>query len=224
MNYSELVDAIKQYAEADDPDFVATIPTFVRNAEERIYSEVQLTQLRRNVEGTLVTGNQYMTLPRDFLSPYSLAVKLDDGSYHYLLNKDVSFIREAYPNPNDLGTPRFYALFGPATDCNDPPDLVSQYTCLLGPTPDSSYKVELHYFFHPVSIVDAGESWLGEHFPNVLLYGALREAAVFQRQEEDVVKNIEDKYTEAMALLKKLGDGKQRQDMYRTGQVRYPVT
>jgi hypothetical protein len=154
---------------------------------------------------------------------YSIAIIKANGEYEYLLNKDVNFIRQAYPSPTDLGLPKYYALFGPTTTAGSPPAITNEISFILGPTPDASYSVELHYFFYPESIVTAGTTWLGDNFDTALLYGAMREAAIFQRQEPDVVANYEAKYQETLMLLKQLGDGKERQDAYRSGQVRYPV-
>ena len=223
MNYAELTAAIINYSESNDSTFVAAIPTFVRNAEQRIYNSVQLSYLRRNATSRLTPNNKYLSAPADFLSVYSLAVVDGSGNYEYLLNKDVNFIRQAYPSGNDVGLPKYYAIFGPTTTADVPPVLTNELSFLLGPTPDSNYIVELHYFYYPESIVTAGTTWLGDNFDTALLYGALREAAIFQRQEPDVVANYEQKYNEGMGLLKMLGDAKERQDAYRSGQVRYPV-
>ena len=152
-----------------------------------------------------------------------MAVVTPSGEYEYLLNKDVNFIRQAYPSPTDIGLPRYYAIFGPTTTAGAPPALTNELSFILGPTPDASYSIELHYFFYPESIVTAGTTWLGDNFDTALLYGAMREACIFQRQEPDVVANYEAKYQETLMLLKQLGDGKERQDAYRSGQVRYPV-
>ena len=223
MNYAELTSAIIAYSESDEQAFVDNIPVFVKTAEQRIYNSVQLSYLRKNVTGAVTPNNPYLSAPLDFLSVYSIAVIKPDGSYEYLLNKDVNFIRQAYPSVNDRGTPRYYAIFGPTTTADNPPVLTNELSLILGPTPDTNYLVQLHYFFYPESIVTAGTTWLGDNFDSALFYGALREAAVFQRQEADMVQNYEQKYMEAMALLKQLGDGKERQDSYRSGQVRYPV-
>lgn len=223
MNYAELRQAIIDYAESDEQTFVDNIPVFVGNAEQRIYNSVQISYLRRNVTTTLTPNNKYLSAPQDFLSVYSMAVVNQNGEYEYLLNKDVNFIRQAYPSANDTGVPKYYAIFGPTTTSDIPPVLTNELSFVLGPTPNANYVVELHYFYYPESIVTAGTTWLGDNFDTALLYGAMRDAALFQRQEQDVVANYEQKYNEAMALLKQLGDGKERTDAYRTGQVRYPV-
>lgn len=223
MNYAELTSAIIDYSESDEPAFVQNIPVFVKTAEQRIYNSVQLSYLRKNATSRLTPNNKYLSAPQDFLSVYSLAVVTPNGDYEYLLNKDVNFIRQAYPSATDTGIPKYYAIFGPTTTSDVPPVLTNEISFLLGPMPASNYVVELHYFFYPESIVTAGRTWLGDNFDSALFYGALREAAVFQRQEPDMVANYEQKYMEAMALLKQLGDGKERQDSYRSGQVRYPV-
>lgn len=223
MNYAELRQAIIDYAESDEQTFVDNIPVFVGNAEQRIYNSVQISYLRRNVTTTLTPNNKYLSAPQDFLSVYSMAVVKPNGEYEYLLNKDVNFIRQAYPSANDTGVPKYYAIFGPTTTSDIPPVLTNELSFILGPTPNANYVVELHYFYYPESIVTAGTTWLGDNFDTALLYGAMRDAALFQRQEQDVVANYEQKYNEAMMLLKQLGDGKERTDAYRTGQVRYPV-
>jgi len=223
MNYAELSAAIQNYSESDEQLFVENIPTFVKIAEQKIYNSTQIAYLRRNVVGVTSTNNKYVATPPDFLSVYSIAVVDPSGEYIYLLDKDVNFIRQAYPAPTDTGIPKYYAIFGPTTTNTDPAELTNELSLILGPTPNGSYTVELHYFFYPESIVTAGTTWLGDNFDSVLLYGAMREASIFQRQEADVVANYESKYNEAMTLLRQLGDGKQRTDAYRTGQARYPV-
>jgi len=223
MNYAELTAAITSYSESDEQLFVENIPTFVKIAEQKIYSSVQLAYLRKNVTGFITNNNEYLSTPSDFLSVYSLAVVDASGNYEYLIDKDVNFIRQAYPSPNDRGIPKYYAIFGPTTTDTLLPALTNEISLILGPTPDTTYTAELHYFFYPESIVTAGTTWLGENFDSALFYGAMREASIFQRQEADVVANYEAKYNEAMSLLKQLGDGKQRVDVYRNGQVTYPV-
>ena len=304
MNYVTLYQTIQSYAENTESLFVANIPTFVQQAEERIYNMVQFPALRRNVTGVLTSGNQYLSLPNDFLSTYSLAVSTTNG-YEYLLNKDVNFIRQAYPKATDTGTPQYYALFGPQYTAN------TELSVILGPTPDSSYTVELHYFFYPASIVQGiitstgsitagssytngtytnipltggsgqgavatitiagsivtsvtltnggnfyvagdtlsfnaanigigtgsgfsipvntinnstGTSWLGDNFDPVLLYGSMREAMLFMKGEQDLVGYYEQKFTEAVALAKRLGDGLERGDAYRDGQTKLNVS
>ena len=223
MNYAQLSATIQAYSESDEPLFVENIPVFVQAAEQRIYNSVQLSYLRKNVTGSVTPSNKYLSAPTDFLSVYSVAIIKANGEYEYLLNKDVNFIRQAYPSPTDTGLPKYYAIFGPTTTGGNPPELTNEMSFLLGPTPDTGYSVELHYFFYPESIVTASTTWLGDNFDTALLYGAMREAAIFQRQEPDVVANYEAKYQETMMLLKQLGDGKERSDAYRSGQVRYPV-
>lgn len=304
MNYVTLYQTIQSYAENTESLFVANIPTFVQQAEERIYNMVQFPALRRNVTGVLTSGNQYLSLPNDFLSTYSLAVSTTNG-YEYLLNKDVNFIRQAYPKATDTGTPQYYALFGPQYTAN------TELSVILGPTPDSSYTVELHYFFYPASIVQGiitstgsitagssytngtytnipltggsgqgavatitiassivtsvtltnggnfyvagdtlsfnaanigigtgsgfsipvntinnstGTSWLGDNFDPILLYGSMREAMLFMKGEQDLIGYYEQKFTEAVALAKRLGDGLERGDAYRDGQTKLNVS
>lgn len=210
MNYAQLQQAIIDYTETTEQLFVDNIPTFVQLAEERIYNAVQLPALRKNVTGNMTTNNKYITLPVDWLATYSVARIDPDGRYEYLIDKDVNFMREAYPQPTDTGAPKYYAIFDATT-------------FIVGPTPDDNYGVELHYFYYPESIVTAGTSWVGTYFESVLFYGALREALMFQKAEADLVQNAEQKYQESLALLKQLGDAKDRTDTYRTDQVRYPV-
>ena len=190
---------------------------FTKQAEQKIYSTVQIANLRKNVTGTLSTGNKYLQAPSDFLSAYSLAVVDGAGDYHYLLNKDVNFIREAYPNAASTGLPKHYAIFGPRSDD------VRELSFIVGPTPDSAYTVELHFYYYPESIVTAGTTWLGDNFDSALLNGALVEAIRYMKGEADMVKLYQDMYAQSIALLKNLGDGKQRMDAYRDGQARYPV-
>jgi len=306
MNYVTLYQTIQNYAENTESLFVSSIPTFVQQAEERIFNMIQFPSLRKNVTGTLTASNQYLSLPNDFLATYSLAVVTADG-YEYLLNKDVNFIRQAYPKATDTGTPQYYALFGPQYTLN------TELSVIMGPTPDSSYPVELHYFFYPASIVQgiitllntasftggtnytsgtytnipltggsgagavatltivagivtgvtltnggnfyivgdslsfdaanigvgsgsgfaiavtavnnaAGTSWLGDNFDPVLLYGSMREAMIFMKGEQDMVTYYEQKFTEAVALAKRLGDGLERGDAYRDGQTKLNVS
>jgi hypothetical protein len=215
MNYTELTDAIQEYTENE---FSSTqLSTFVRQAEQRIYNTVQLANLRKNVEGTLTSGNKYLTTPSDFLSVYSLAVIDDDNDYHYLINKDVNFIREVYPSGTYEALPKYYGIFGPLIN------LETELSLILGPTPDQAYDVELHYYYYPESIVTASTTWLGDNFDSVLLYGSLVEAYTFMKGEQDLMAVYDTKYKEALSLLKQLGDGKQRGDTYRDGQVKYPV-
>ena len=215
MNYAELTAAIQDYTENT---FTSTeLATFVQNAEQRIYNSVQLPALRKNVTGTTTEDNKYVAAPSDFLSVFSFAVVDGDGNYEYLLNKDVNFIRQAYPSPTDTGLPRYYAIFGPQSTNFD------ELTFILGPTPDDSYGVELHYFYYPESIVTAGTSWLGDNFDSALLYGSILEAYTFMKGEADIMAGYKSRYDEAMFLLKQLGDGKDREDAYRSGQVRVKV-
>jgi hypothetical protein len=297
MNYEQLYAAIQNYAESDEQLFVQSIPTFVQLCEERVYNAVQIPAIRKNVIGSFTSGDRYLALPSDYLASFSLAVIDATGNYEYLIDKDVNFIRQSYPNATtDTGTPKYYSQFSP-------------YTYLIGPTPDSNYQTELHYYYYPESIVQgiigglgtitggasyingtyqkvpltngsgqyayanivvsggvvtsvtvtdggsfyvvgdvlsastsnlgnagsgfsvlvtivnnsAGTSWLGDNFETVLLYGSLREAIIFQKGEQDMVTYYEQKYQESLALLKDLGDGKDRRSAYRDGQLRLPV-
>jgi hypothetical protein len=225
MNYTQLKAAIQSYTENYETEFESYIPTFVQQTEERVYNTVQLPSLRSNKTGVLTTGNKYLPCPLDFMSVYSLAVienyNTSNEVYHYLLNKDVNYIREAYPTPADTGLPSYYAIFGPAVSSNT---VSNELTFILGPTPDSSYYAELHYYYYPESIVTAGTSWLGDNYDPVLLYGSLREAYLYMKGEQDLIANVEAKYNEALGQLKRLGDGLERQDAYRSGQTRVRVT
>jgi len=226
MNYATLFETIKGYIENDLPDteftdsagtgtvtFTSTeqVNTFIQQAEQRIYNAIQLPALRKNVTGNLTNGNKYLAMPSDWLATFSLSI-IDPitTAQSFLLNKDVEFIREAFPTPSDTGTPTHYAIF----DNN---------TMIVGPTPDANYGVEMHYYYYPESIVTANTTWLGDHFDSALLYGSLLEAYTFMKGEQDVIANYTARYNETLAMLKQLGEGKDRQDMYRTGQVRYPV-
>ena len=221
MNYTELVAAVQDYAENsfDYSANPAIINRFIKQAEERIYNSVQFPSLRRNVTGLTAPNNKYLACPTDFLAVYSMAVVNPTTSeYEYLLNKDVNFIRQAYPVPTSTGIPKYYALFGPTSA------LPQELTFILGPTPAAAYTVELHYFFYPESIVTANTTWLGDNFDPVLLYGSLVEAITYMKGEQDLVALYDGKYKEALALAKRLGDGMERQDAYRSGQYRQPVT
>ena len=209
MNYAQLTSAVYFYTENTELT-TDQISTFVKQAEQRVYNSVNLLPLRKNVTGTMTANNKYVTLPTDFLAPFSLTAVAPSGSQTFLLDKDVSYMREAFPDPSVTGTTTHYALF----DAN---------TVLLGPTPNAAYGTELHYFYYPESIVTAGTSWLGNNFDSVLLYGTLLEAYTFMKGEPDLMAQYQKQYDTAMALLKQLGDGKTRQDTYRSGQVRYPI-
>jgi hypothetical protein len=296
MNYQQLSQSIQDYTESTEQSFVYNIPNFVQLCEERVYNAVQIPAIRKNVIGTFTSGDHYLALPDDYLASFSLAVIDASGNYEYLIDKDVNFVRQAYPNANDQGTPKYYAQFSP-------------YTYIIGPTPDDDYQTELHYYYYPTTIVQggiagfgaitggsgytngiyenvaltggsglnatgtitvsggavtaltivnpgslylvndvlsattvtiggtgsgfsvlvnnienaAGTSWLGDNFETVLLYGSLREAVIFQKGEQDMVAYYEQKYQESLALLKDLGDGKDRRSAYRDGQLRLPI-
>ena len=212
MNYTQLVAEIQSYVE--DQFETTDINTFITQAEQRIYNSVQLPALRKNVTGSLTAGNKYLAVPSDWLSTFSLAVINSSNEYLYLLNKDVNFIRQSFPDTDSdfYGEPQYYAVF-------------DNTAFIVGPTPDLSYNVELHYFYYPESIttVVGGQTWLGDNFSSSLLYGSLLEAYTYMKGEADVIAGYQKRYDESMALLKQLGDGKNRQDAYRSGQVRYPV-
>ena len=224
MDYATLSATIQAYAENTEANFIAEIPTFVKQAEQRIYNSVQFPSLRKNMTGVMQSGNKYLSAPDDYLATYSLAVITDYGTaneaYEYLLNKDVNFIRQAYPTPADTGLPRYYALFGPTVAGST---ITNELSFILGPTPDAVYHVELHYYYYPESIVTANTSWLGDNFDSVLLYGSLVEAYTYMKGEQDMMALYNTKYMEALALAKRLGDGMERQDAYRSGQTRIQV-
>jgi hypothetical protein len=242
MNYGQLFETIKGYVENDFPSTQFTdsaggtgtytskeqIDTFIQQAEQRIFNSVQFPSLRKNV--TALTSAfpadpraMYLNAPGDFLASYSIAVIDDSGNYEYLLNKDVNYLRAAYPNPSTTGIPKYYALFGPATTNTNPPVITNELTFFLAPTPDAAYTVEMHYFFYPESIVTASTTWLGDNFDSALLYGSLVEAYTYMKGEPDMVATYNKRYEEAMILAKRLGDGMERRDAYRSGQVRMTV-
>lgn len=215
MNYGALKASIQDVCENTFTD--AQLALFVQQAEQKIYNSVQLASLRKNVTGNLAASNKYLNAPTDFLSTYSLAVVDERGDYHYLINKDVNFIREAYPNQADVGVPRYYSIFGPRSD------YPNELSFIVGPTPDRAYVAELHYYYYPESIVTAGETWLGDNFDSALLNGSLVEAIRFMKGEADLVQFYSEMFIQSMSLLKNLGDGKQRMDAYRDGQVKNKV-
>lgn len=217
MTYTELVAAIESYTQNYETDFVANIPTFVKQAEDRIYNTVLIPAVRKNVTGVTSSGNKYLSCPSDFLSVMSIAVIDGSGNYEYLLNKDVNFLREAYPNPNDAGIPRYYALFGPTVTSNI---ITDELSFILAPTPDAAYNVELHYYYYPESITTAadGRTWLGDNYDPVLLYGSLVEAYIFMKGEADVLAMYQQKYGESLQQLVRLGGALERGDAYRDGQ------
>jgi len=219
MNYAQLVVAVTDYTENTVP--TANMNTFITQAEQRIYNTVQFPSIRKNVTGTTTASNKYLSCPDDFLAVYSMAVIDATGAYEYLLNKDVNFIRQAYPTPTDTATPKYYALFGPSVASGV---ISNELSFILGPTPDAGYSVELHYYYYPESIVTASTTWLGDNFDTVLLYGTLVEAYTYMKGEADMMALYDGKYKEALALAKRLGDGMERQDAYRSGQYRQAVT
>ena len=238
MTYTELIAAIQSYTENTFPEtYLASgstvspttqLNTFIQQAEQRIYNTIQFPSLRKNVMGVTTNNNKYLSCPADFLAVYSLAVIDADDNYEYLLNKDVNFIRQAYPSTNSAynGLPKYYALFGPTTTNDPSPVITNELSFIIGPTPDAAYDVELHYYYYPESITTAssGQTWLGDNFDSVLLYGSLVEAYTFMKGETDIISLYDTKYKEALALAKRLGDGMERQDAYRSGQYRQAVT
>jgi hypothetical protein len=237
MTYNELFLAVKDYLQNDFPTNTWTnvagtgvsttngteqIDLFITQAEERVYNTVQIPALRKNVTGSIQQGNKYLSCPNDFLSVFSMAVIDGDGNYEYLLNKDVNFIRAAYPNPADQALPKYYALFGP-TVINT--SITDELSFILGPTPDDTYAVELHYYYYPesITVADNGRTWLGDNYSPVLLYGTLVEAYTFLKGEQDLITLYDGKYKEAMSQLNRLGTGLERGDAYRDGQAKIKV-
>jgi len=241
MTYNELFVAVKNYLQNDFPtntwtnvagsgvttsDGTEQINFFITQAEERVYNSVQIPALRKNVTGVTTTGNKYLSCPSDFLSVFSIAIIEDAGTatenYTYLLNKDVNFIRAAYPSSQDRGLPEYYALFGPTVVTST---ITDELSFILGPTPDAIYDVELHYYYYPESITVAadGRTWLGDNYSPVLLYGTLVEAYTFLKGEVDLTAQYEKKYQEAMGQLNRLGTGLERGDAYRDGQAKIKV-
>lgn len=216
MTYNELVTAVQSYSENTFP--TVDMNRMIEQVEQKIYNSVQLPSLRKNVTGTCTTNNKYLSCPNDYLSSFSLAVMDATGAYYYLLNKDVNFIREAYPSPTDTGLPLYYGLFGPQYSYPD------ELSFILGPTPDSDYNMELHYFFYPESIVTANQTWLGDNFDTALLNGVLMEAITYMKGEADLVALYQGRYQEAIMLLKQLGDAKEKGDSFRDGVPKYPVS
>jgi hypothetical protein len=219
MTYAELVASIQNYSE-NSFDY-STTPTivnrFIEQAEQTIYNGVQLPSLRRNVTGSTTASNKYLSCPVDYLSSFSLAAVDATGNYNYLLNKDVNFIRQAYPNPTDTGLPYYYALFGPQSSNS------TELSFILGPTPDAVYTMELHYYFYPESIVTSGTTWLGDNFDIALLNYCLVEAITYMKGEQDMVALYKGRADNAMSLLKQLGDAKEKGDSYRDGSPKYKV-
>jgi len=218
MTYAELCTAIQDYVE--NSFSTDQLNLFIIESEQRIYNSIQLPDLRKNVTGVISANNKYLQCPNDFLSAYSIAVIDADDNYTYLLNKDVNFIREAYPNPGDTAIPKYYAIFGPRSDNID------ELTFILGPTPDQDYNTELHYFYYPPSITSeesGGVTWLGDNFDSALLYGSILEAYTYLKGDADIMTNYRQRYEEAMNLLNTLATGKDRGDAYRNGQARIPV-
>ena len=233
MTYSELVTAIETYTENTFPattladgtvvSSTTQINRFIEQAEQRIFNTIQFPSLRKNVYGTITSTNKYLSAPDDFLSVYSIAVVDSSGVYTFLLNKDVNFIREAYPDPTAGGLPKYYAIFGPTVNSST---ITNELSFILGPTPDATYNTELHYYYYPTSITVAsdGHSWLGDNYDSVLLYGSLMEAYTYMKGEADLIALYTQRYKEALAEAKRLGDGLERQDAYRSGQYRQAVT
>lgn len=226
MNYTQLVSQINAYTEnqfGNDSTGSPEVNTFIQQAEQRIYNTIEFPSLRKNVTGITIGGNKYLSAPNDFLAVFSMAVIDDNNNYDYLLNKDVNFIRSAFPNPNDQGIPQYYAIFGPTTTNAVPPAITNELSFILGPTPDDAYGIELHYYYYPESIVTAQTTWLGDNFDSVLLYGTLLEAYTYLKGEPDVYAAYQKRYDEAVVLAKRLGDGMERGDAYRDGQIKQKV-
>lgn len=212
MNYTELYDAIIEYTENQETTFVSNIPVFVKNAEERIYRSVLIPEFRKNTSGSVTSGNRYLARPSDFLSAFSLAVIDGSGNYSYLLDKDMNFMREAYPNPSVTGLPKYYAQFD-----GDGPTATGNF--LLGPTPNGNYAVELQYYYNPASIVDTGTSWLGDNAMNALLFGSILQAYIYMKGDPDMMASYEAAMQEGMKGLGVI-DVRAKRDSYRDGDMR----
>lgn len=212
FTFAELKQAIQDYSENDETSFVTNLPLFIRAAEERIFKNVQLSFFRKNATANLTASNEYLAVPSDFLAPFSLSFTNSDGDKEFLLFKDVNFIQDYNTDASDTGLPRYYAQF----DLNN---------FIIGPTPDDSYTVELHYYYRPASLTNAGESgttWLSENAPMAMLYGSLIDAYTYMKGEPDLIANYNQRFTEAVASLKQLGEAKETTDQYRYGQVLRP--
>ena len=215
MNYAQLVQAITDYTENTETTFVSNIPAFVRQTEERVYRTVMIPELRKNVTASTTATNRFLARPSDFLAPFSIAVIDGNGDYTFLIDKDVNFIREAYPSTATTGLPKYYAEFDGDIESNNSPGHF-----ILGPTPDADYGVQLHYYFDPPSIVDSGTSWLGNNAEEVLLYGSLVNAYIFMKGEPDVMAAYQQSYDNALSRLIMLGEGRLKRDSYRDGEPR----
>ena len=206
MNYTELTNAIKEYTDNTETTFVNNIPNFVRQTEERIYRSILIPELRKNVTTSLTTSNRFLAKPTDFLAVFSIAVVDGSSNYSFLLPKDVNFIREAYPATATSGLPVYYSLF-------------DGDNFLIAPTPDSTYTVQLHYYYDPPSIVTSSTSWLGDNAEATLLYGTLVEAYTFMKGEQDVLKMYAERFVESATRLKNYAEGVENTDAYRVGLV-----
>lgn len=215
MNYSQLVQAITDYTENTETTFVSNIPLFVRQAEERIYRTVMIPELRKNVTASMNASNRFLARPPDFLAPFSIAVIDADGDYTFLIDKDVNFIREAFPSIATTGLPKYYAEFDGDIESNNSPGHF-----ILGPTPDANYSVQLHYYFDPPSIVESSTSWLGTNAEEVLLYASLINAYIFMKGEADVMAAYQQSYDNALGRLIMLAEGRLKRDSYRDGEPR----
>lgn len=212
FTYAELKQAIQDYTENDETTFVNNLPVFIRQAEERILKNVQLNLFRKNVNGTMTSGNKYLAVPSDFLAPFSLSFIDSNSDHKFLLFKDVDYVQSFNPNPATTGDPRFYAVFD-----------VDNF--ILGPTPNASSSVELHYFYRPLSLTagsDTGTTWLSENAELAMLYGSLIEAYTFMKGEQDMQALYQQRFAEAVAGLKQFGEAKEVTDEYRVGRVMRP--
>tara|TARA_R100001377_G_scaffold65866_1_gene41139 strand:- start:2172 stop:2807 length:636 start_codon:yes stop_codon:yes gene_type:complete len=211
MNYAALVTAIQDYTQNAETSFVANIPNFVQQAEERINRSIMLPELRKNATTTLTAGSKYLARPSDFISVFSFAVINAAGAYTYLIDKDVNFVREAYPDPATTGTPEYYAQFDGDRAGDDG-------NFILGPSTDAIYTAELHYYYDPASIVTAGTSWYGDNAEAALLYGSLIEAYTYMKGEQDLIALYSTRYSEALGQLTGV-QLRSAQDEYRDGKL-----
>ena len=213
FTFATLKSAIQDYTDNSETTFVNNLSIFIKEAEERILKNVQLSLFRKNSTGTASSSNKYLAMPSDFLAPFSLSV-LSSSAHEFLEFKDVNFIQTFTPNPATTGTPRYYAIFD-----------VSNF--ILAPTPDAAYTAELHYYYRPASLTagsDSGTTWLSENAPNALLYGCLVEAYTFMKGEQDVMAMYDKRFAESLSRLKDFGEARENADAFRRGLPDRPRT
>tara|TARA_R100001163_G_C5067150_1_gene206092 strand:- start:2303 stop:2980 length:678 start_codon:yes stop_codon:yes gene_type:complete len=216
FTFAELKTAIQSYTDNSETTFVSNLSNFIKSAEQRIFAAVDLENFRKNATGVMTSGNQYLRTPTDFLAPFSIYITTS-GSEGFLLEKDVNFIREAFPDVTTTGTPLYYGFFDSSVTAAT--GLINA-NLILGPTPNSNYAVEMHYYYKPDSLTAGADSeytWLSQNAPNALLYGSLIEAYIFMKGEQDVVALYEGRFNESMSRLKDLAEARENSDAYREG-------